>query len=368
VKTVVVTDGKYRASIAAVRTLGRAGYHVVVTQTRGDLPYAPPVFASKYASQTRWIDGSAKDVAYPDRLLAVLNEYDRPVLLCAGAVSLNAVSRQRGRFAKVCGFLIAPPETLDLLNDKEAVHRRCEELDILAPRQYDGEPEAYPVVIKPHCGEKLGLKARDRYAVATSREEYEARLAAMRQYDPHPIVQEKVNGDGMGASLLLDKDSRLICAVCHRRIREYPAAGGPSTCCESFYDAGMIDRAYRLLKSFHFVGMAMVEFKGGCVLEVNPRIWGSFPMTECADSPFTCRYAQAAAGETVEYVPQDYQTGVRMRFLLNDTVATLNYLRHGQAGKFFQGVADVFRAREALSSRDDPAPMRRYLKTTLLRK
>ena len=32
-KTALVTDGKYRSSIAAVRALHRAGYRVVVTQT-----------------------------------------------------------------------------------------------------------------------------------------------------------------------------------------------------------------------------------------------------------------------------------------------------------------------------------------------
>ena len=40
-KTVLVTDGKYRSSIAAVRALHRAGYHVVVTQTRDDVKSAP---------------------------------------------------------------------------------------------------------------------------------------------------------------------------------------------------------------------------------------------------------------------------------------------------------------------------------------
>ena len=40
-KTALVTDGKYRSSIAAVRALHRAGYHVVVTQTRDDVKSAP---------------------------------------------------------------------------------------------------------------------------------------------------------------------------------------------------------------------------------------------------------------------------------------------------------------------------------------
>lgn len=367
-RTVVVTDGKYRTSIAAVRALSRAGFRVVTTQTRDDSSLEPPVFTSRFVSETHWIEGGAADAAYADRLLSLLKGYDRPILLCIGAATLNTVAREQARFAQVCDFLIAPPEVLDQLNDKEAVHRRCEELGIPVPKQYAGEPDAYPVIIKPHCGEKLGLKARDRYAVANTREEYEAKAAAMGKYDPSPIVQQKVSGSGAGASLLLDRDGRLISAICHRRVREYPITGGPSTCCESFYDAGMIDRAYRLLRSFHFVGMAMVEFKGPYVLEVNPRVWGSFPMTECVKSPFTCHYARAAAGEAVEYVPCDYETGVRMRFLLNDSVATLNYLRHGKPGMFFQGIVDMFRAKEALTCPDDPAPMRRYLRNNLLRR
>lgn len=366
--TVVITDGRYRASIAAIRMLGRAKYRVVVTQTRAGLTLEPPGFASRYAAECRWLDGSADDPDYPDKLYQLLSEYHRPVLFCVGAATLNAVARQRERFAQVCDFLIAPPEALDALNDKEAVHRRCEELGIPVPREFDGPPDRYPVVIKPHCGEKFGLKARDRYAVAGNPEEYAAKLAAMTRYDPRPIVQEKVAGAGAGASLLLDRDSRLIAALCHRRVREYPASGGPSTCCESFFDADLIDRAYRLLASFHFVGMAMVEFKGDCVLEVNPRVWGSFPMTERADSPFALRYAQAARGERLDYAPRDYRTGARMRFTLNDGAAMLDYLRHGRPRPFFQGMADWFRAKEALGAKDDPAPFRRYLRNTLLKR
>ena len=366
--TVVITDGKYRSSIAAARMLGRAGWRVVAVQSRGDCPLEPPVFTSRYVSEARWLDGSAADSDYPDRLYALLEGYGHPVLFCAGAATLSAVAKQRERFAQACDFLIPTPEALDALNDKEAVHRRCRELGIPVPRSFDREPDCYPVIIKPHCGEKFGLKAQDRYAQANNAQDYEVYRLLMSRYDPSPIVQEKVEGTGAGASLLLDREGRLISAICHRRIREYPASGGPSTCCESFYDEKMIDHAYRLLSSFGFVGMAMVEFKGPFVLEVNPRVWGSFPMTERADSPFAQRYARAAAGERLDYAPRDYQTGVRMRFTLNDGAAMLDYLRHGRPGPFFLGMADWFRAREALSAGDDPAPWRRYLRNTLLRR
>lgn len=367
-QTVVVTDGKYRASVAAVRTLGRAGLRVAVTQTREDTRGEPPVFASRYAAETHWLEGSVTDADYADRLLALLRQYDRPVLFCVGTATLGAVSGRRADFARVCDFLIAEPAVLDRLNDKAEVWSRCRALGIPVPEQYEGEPDRYPVVIKPHCGEKLGLTAAHRYTVAGNSAEYASCMAQMRQYDPDPLVQEKLEGEGVGVSLLLDGDSELVSAICHRRIREYPISGGPSTCCESFYDEEMIGTAFRLLANFGFVGMAMVEFKAGRVLEVNPRIWGSFPLTACTDSPFALNYVRAAAGERVDYTPCDYRTGVRMRFLLNDTLATFAYLGHGRFRAFGEGVCDIFRAKEALTDGEDPAPMRKYLRQNLFGK
>ena len=64
-ETVVITDGKYRSSIAAARALGRAGYQVVVTQTRKDASLEPPVFASRFAAERRWIAASTQPARMP---------------------------------------------------------------------------------------------------------------------------------------------------------------------------------------------------------------------------------------------------------------------------------------------------------------
>ncbi len=364
-KTAIVTDGKYRSSIAAVRALHRAGYRVVVTQTRADVKNAPAVSVSKSCGEFRWIDGACANADYAEKLLALLGEYDRPVLFCVGAVTLNTVAARREEFAALADFLIAPKETLDALNDKETVHRRALALGLPVPREYDGAPENYPVVVKPHCGEKLGLKAAERYAVANDRTEFDAVMEKLRRYDPCPIVQQKVTGAGAGVSLLLGRGSELLGALCHRRVREYPISGGPSTCCVSFYDGKMIAQAYELLKSFHFTGLAMVEFKGDCILEVNPRVWGSFPMTEAAQSPIVAHYARAAQGENITYTAKDYRTGVKMRFLLNDTLAALSYLKAGRVKEGLCGLGDFFTAKEALSAKGDGRVLRAYLRKSL---
>lgn len=372
-KTIVITDGKYRSALAAARDLGRAGYRVLVTQTRADAAVEPPVFSSVFA-EGRWIEGGVADPEYPDRLLALLGEIgaespegtekaSRPALLCVGAGSLNAVARQRERFAAAADFLIAAPEVLDALNDKEAVHARAVELGLPVPREYDGEPETWPVIVKPHCGEKAGLKAADRYAVARDAAEFREKYEKMKAYDPAPIVQERIEGEGGGVSLLLGRNSELLGAICHRRLREYPTSGGPSTCCVTTFDPARIEQAHALLRSFGFVGLAMVEFKGDCILEVNPRIWGSFPLAPFSGSSICRSYALAAAGEAVTCEAADYELGKKMRFCFNDLAASADLLRHGKLRAGCAGLLDFFRVPEALKDREDMAAYRAYLRS-----
>lgn len=365
-KTAIVTDGAYRSAVTAVRALGRAGYRVIVTEARESVKGEPPAFSSRWGEGV-WIEGSRKDAAYAERLAALLARCERPVLFCVGAATLQTVAAQRQRFEKLADFLIAEPETLDALNDKKTVHDRALELGLPVPEEYAGAPDHYPVVLKPRCGEKLGLKAAQRYAIVRNEEEYRRAMQRMRALDPEPIVQELVEGPGFGASLLLDRDGRLIDAICHRRIREYPMSGGPSTCCQSIYDAEKVGQAERLLRSFGFVGLAMVEFKGDRILEVNPRVWGSFPLTAAAESEIAVRYARAAARERLSYEAESYRAGERVRFFWNDLAASCDLLCHGKWSGGLAGLGDVFRCREAMADREDPKPYHRYLRSYLKR-
>lgn len=366
-KTVILTDGKYRSALAAARDLGRRGCRVIVTQTREDCAKAPPVFSSRFATGL-WIDGSVSDPAYPERLLALIARErggEKPVLLCVGAGTLCAVAAHREDFSQAADFLAAEPEVLDALNDKQTVHDRAQALGLTVPRQYAGTPDRYPVVVKPHCGEKLGLKAADRYAVAENETEYRKIFQTMRDYDGQPIVQERIQGPGRGVSLLLDRESRLIGAICHRRVREYPMSGGPSTCCVTEFDAERIRQAAALLGSFGFTGLAMVEFKGDAILEVNPRIWGSFPLVPFSGSPMLERYVRAAGGERLDYAGGDYAVGRKMRFCFNDLAASADLLRHGKLRAGCEGLLDFFRVREGLKDREDKKAYRAYLRSYL---
>ena len=371
---VIVTDAKYRAALAAVRSLGEAGYTVILTQTIKDSPETIPASYSVHAAETLRLEGSVSDESYKERLkdavLTVSRKYGRPALFPVGAVTLATLAEHESEFGELCDFLVADPDTLRDLNDKETVAKAAQRLSIRVPKAIEGTPDRYPVIIKPRCGEKFGLTAKDRYIIAANREDYEKGFAAMSRYGGPPLVQEKIDGDGIGVSVLMGKEGETLSYICHRRLREYPATGGPSACCVSIRDEQRAADAVKLLRSFGFRGFAMVEFKGDALLEVNPRIWGSYPLTYVSGSSFAENYVKAAKGRSDLAAADDYKAGVKMHFILSDLAACADYLRRGQTKKAAAGFADILfhRAAEGMDAKGDRRPYRTYLRLKLLKK
>lgn len=373
---VLVTDTRYRASLAAVQSLGRAGYPVAALHTQGD-GGAPAAFASKYVKKRVALPCSAKDADYPGLLAQVCDSLGEecgaaPVVFPVGAATLAQLAEHREELEGHARFLVSPPAVLEAANDKRRVGELARSLGVPAPKEYPcpggALPEAFPVVVKPRCGEKFGLHAEERYRKAYDPAGFRTAWEAMARYDPQPVVQELLTGEAVGVSLVMDEKSRPVSVLCHRRVREYPTQGGPSSCCESVWDGDLVEYAVRLLRGLGFVGLAMVEFKGGKLLEINPRVWGSFPLTYKCGAPLARDYVRASLGEELPLVQgPGYKTGVRMQFVLNDGLACLGYLRQGQPGRGLRGLVDLLnpRVKDGVFSFDDPRPFFRYLKNAL---
>lgn len=136
-------------------------------------------------------------------------------------------------------------------NSKFAVHQLCVELGIPTPQTMyiaDG-------VIKPVDG----------------------RGALGRYYVKNAIIQERVYGDPIGVGMLFNS-GKLKAKFSWRRLAEYPSDGGTSIIRESICATEQEKYAERLLRALNWHGVAMVEFKGEHVLEINPRFWGSLKL------------------------------------------------------------------------------------------
>lgn len=161
--------------------------------------------------------------------------------------------------------------------------------------------------------------------------------------EEYPIIQEYVNGDGYGVSLLFN-NGKMRAKFTHKRLREKIATGGTSTRRVSVKNPVIEEYAEHLLTALTWHGVAMVEFKynekekRGWLIEVNPRFWGSLalPIKAGVDFPYLL-YRMAIDGD-IEPVTS-YQEGVVVRWILGDILATLSHIK---AKKSIKPIFDFF--------------------------
>lgn len=299
----IVTDIHYRMSLSLVRDLGEAGVTVICCESDAfrRRPSTPPIGAlSKYAAKQYWLP----EEGYVEALLALCRDVEgtfgqRAALLPVGGRTLGAITQRRQEFDAVAGVLIPTKEQLELFNDKDRLGHLAETLGVPVPESFvrkSGESlddffarVKYPCVIKPVFGEGLGLSAEQRYAFAKNSDQ--ARKAFSKFSDLEggdPIVQRQLRGRGLGCSVLANH-GKVLSAICHKRIRELPVTGGPSSCCRSVDRPDLLEYVAAIVEKTGFSGLAMFEFKEDSsgrphLLEVNPRIWGTYPLNRVSKS------------------------------------------------------------------------------------
>lgn len=384
--TAVITDVHYRMSLALIRDLAQAGVRTVCCEREG-VP-APLGFASKYTAETVFLprEGWA-DALYELCARLTETEGERPALLPVGAATLAALAEERERFAQVCGLCIPAPEQLDEFNSKQAVAGLGERLNIPVPRQFvPGEGErpaaffarlALPCVVKPLCGEKFGLSAGQRYVIARTPEQGEEAFQRFRDVTgAPPLVQEYLTGGGLGCSVLAE-EGVVRAALCHQRVREYPVSGGPSSCCVRADRPDLEEYAARMVRETGYTGLAMFEFKEGAdgaprLLEVNPRVWGTFPLTRSSGSGLPLLWHMLSwnrgnPDRARPLPPASPFRPCRMQFGASDLMSGIGYLKRGQPGRALGALADFFNpfVRDGLWEWSDPKPGLMYYRSLL---
>ena len=370
---ILVTDVKYRMSLAAIRDLSEAGHRVHLLHFGEG---TPPAFATRYAAG-RFICpvaiGAARAEAIFECAAAIGGS---PVIFPVGAKSLAALAQAGQR--PVAVTLCPSADALRFANNKARVAALARELGIPTPEEYPS-PEAaeLPAVVKYRDGEALGLDAPKRYRIVKDREtlddafrEMSATAAAGGQ--PPPLIQRFIPGDGYGVSAVFDREGRPINIICHHRLREYPITGGPSALCETVWEPRLVEWAVSLLQALGWRGVAMAEFKGSPetgfrLLEINPRIWGSFPLTRAAKTGFSEDFVRAACGEWLpEYREARYPLGVKMGFRYSNLAAAVSWGKRLKPGKAAAAVRDAFTVRDGVLERSDPDVSKAYKRYVFL--
>lgn len=372
--TAIVTDARYRMSLAVIRSLGRAGINVICQEERGIGTLDALGFHSRYAGP-RWLTASPRLSPGPFVDDLVARAKGGEVLL---PMSLAAILAVAGRIAYVrtkLKVMLPPLETILTANDKARLIGVAEGAGVPAPRTIvlpaAADPASildkleFPVVVKYREGEKLGLGPQQRYSIIRDRNRFSDIYRTMAARQASPLIQEYVDGDGWGMSAVMDANSEPVTVFCHHRLREYPVTGGPSCFAESRYDERLVEYGVRLLKALRWQGVAMVEFKREYrtgqfkLMEINPRFWGSLPLAIATGVDVPTILYRVAAGEPVEPVLR-HPTGVKMRYLFQDLLSARGYLRRvPDRGAFLRGFAgDLLdpRVTDGVFRLSDPLP------------
>ena len=370
----IVTDGLWRKSLCAVRSLGKAGFEITV--------FGDSLFTTSYWStfSTRRLHSvTAKDDArqFGATLLSYLRrrpKKERPVLLPMEDATLEWVSANRDTVAEYADFLLPSIEALAVAQSKGATSVLGAHLKLPTPETFmSNTVEEFTERLRrlAFAGTLAGYIVKPINGSGSAGIVY---LDTTKQLDWHVhwkkygvlLIQRRIDssGQGLGVSLLFDNSGECVASFAHARLQQYPNTGGPSTSRISIVNDMLVDQSIRLMKELGWRGVAMVEWKVDPVsntpylMEINPRFWGSLELAVRAGVDFPLLYALAARGEKFDPI-HNYQEGVVCRWLLPGEL--LRYLSQDNAKR--ENLREFFRGLPELAEEWDSRDIQGFLST-----
>lgn len=341
--TAVVTDANYRMTLSLTRDLADKGIDVVACYAGDRVPF--PAKSKSVSKAVGLPDARTEPDAFLDALYQTCEEVCReegqkPALIPVGTrtIELLCPKAVRERFSAVCGLALASEESLEIANNKATLMALCERLGIAHPKtehpscREDFEGYAYPLIVKPVCGEKQGLKAGERYVIAHDPKTAADAWVHFRELCGETVVQAYLRGKECGFSAIT-KDGEILTTTSETAIRMLPISGGPGT----FYytGTGEVYRsiAQRLVRELNFSGIIMFQFiltEDGkpYLMEINPRVWGYYPIVREAKSSFTYDWFAVSLG--LPPLRENAKPGVYQYFLPSDAGRALQILKKGK--------------------------------------
>jgi len=346
---VLITDGLWRKSLSAVRSLGKAGFHVSVM---GDSLFTTSFWSAFTRRRILAPLAASNPEEFGKALIKSLAASPDVILFPMEDPSLSWVAENREELRQLnCRFLIPDHEAIQIAQDKGKTLAKAREIAIACPETWEpetatefadqlGKLNPSQFIVKPRSGTgSFGFS----YLGQKTRPEWESHW---KKFGPM-LIQERIpsSGTAYGVSVLMDQDGDCVATFAHKRRYQYPLSGGPSTDRQSIHVPELVQQSVALLKHLSWRGIAMVEWKidprdrKPKLMEINPRFWGSLELAVRSGVDFPTLYARAASGEKLG-PPPTYLPNVRCRWFIPGEI--LRYMSQSKMEreplrKFFRG-------------------------------
>ncbi len=195
-------------------------------------------------------------------------------------------------------------QSFDTTRDKKVMSEFCHRYNIPVPVEYTKESikqleeNFRPVLAKPRTGSgAAGI-------IFVDEPEKLGRLEKI-DFDRY-IVQEKIHStkNVQGAFFLFHK-GKYVSYYGHRRIRTFPPSGGVTVYSEFDHNEKIKHIGTSLLEKLDWSGFIMIEFLYDehedtyKIIEINPRLWGSFILSEFSETDFLKNYVNSSLGKPI---------------------------------------------------------------------
>jgi len=313
---VLITDGLWRKSLAAVRALAKAGYWVSAGEKT---PLATALF-SRFANKVLvYPNPAAAPQKFLDFILAELKKEQYAAIFLMEEETLLLLDTAREEIEKLTRFPFASGDEIRRLRDKARLPEIASSLGISTPRTFEPrdleELRADAALLPPPWVLKPAVSSGSRGRVyAADLQELETRFERLKTAYPRILLQERILGESFAASGLGDGKGKLLAFFAHQRLRTYPLDGGPATLAQSVKSPELERLTREFFSGVEWYGVGQLEFirdqrQGSFqLLEFNPRFWGSLQLAVGSGVNFPELLLKMAKGESFEPVT-DYQEG-----------------------------------------------------------
>ncbi len=313
---VLITDSRYKHSLAIVRSLGQAGLRVA-TCSEG---FSPTIF-SRYSKKSFTYNRENFD----EKLLSFLMKNEVKLVLPVGYFSNIECSRIKDKIKKYSDIIIEDFDKITQVSDKGKIIPILIKNKINFPKTYTINRIAD---LKRIQGKGFAVKSTEeeigeKVSYVKSIKELKNTVSERLVFGPQ-IVQEYVDGEGRGFFAFCN-DGKILQSFHHKRIRQYPESGGVSSCAESIHDKKLESISEKLLSNLNWTGPVMLEYiynkkdKKYYFIELNAKFWGSYDLSVANGLNFAKIPFDIVSGDKIH--PKKYEVGKRFQWVLpEDTI------------------------------------------------
>lgn len=361
-RALVVTSGRSRGSLAAVRALTRAGWSVGV----GSPDDGGMVAASRWCAQRHRVARPRGDgQQFVGDVRRAVREQGYDVVFGGADDWMAALAHYR----EALPASVAHPgvRTVAAALDKVELTERARRAGLSAPRSEPATAAALagwagPVVVKcrthwqPGQVQQHRIEARS-YPDATSAG---PRVEAVRAAGLEPVLQERVTGR-LGALIGLFSDGRLTGRVQQMTTGLWPTPSGVSSRAQTVpVDEALAAAAERLLTGLGWSGLVELQFLTGDdgvphLTDLNGRFYGSLALAEAARPGLVDLWGRLVLGEPLSPLP-DGRVGVRYAWIAGDLRRSGVERRGGLVADLVDTMRWTARSRHSVWDVRDPGP------------